>query len=219
MSRILVIHGESGPRSFLEERARRHHDVHSVAGLGQAIRSIPKFRPELMIAHLSAKKPEALELLRHLRRNGARTPVLLVGEPSAAVLQPVAGKLGAAGFIEFPMEQETLDKAISKALQWEKDARDAIPDICAEELNSNISQVETSLNRKIQCFAGKNQVYIQSLILGGGRTSKPRIALKCALRKKFGLKRDVYYEYIRDVCCNDPSACPAFQEFKSRHTA
>ena len=89
-----MIHGESGPRSFLEERARRHHDVHSVAGLGQAIRSMPKFRPELMIVHLSAKKPEALELLRHLRRNGAQTPVLLVGEreiPFGSVLEITGG--------------------------------------------------------------------------------------------------------------------------------
>ena len=218
MARILVVHGESGPRSFMEERAKRHHEVHSVRSVDAAIRAIPKFRPELMIAHLSAKNPEGLALLRHLRRNGTSAPVLMVGEPSAAVLWPVARKLRAAAFLEYPMEQETLDRAVAKALQADKDAHNTIPDICDEELDGNISQMQTALNSKMVCFAGKNQVYIQSIILGEGRTTKPRLALKCSLRRKFGIKPDVYYEYIRDVCCNDPSSCPAYQEFQSRHS-
>jgi len=219
MSRILVIHGESAPREFIEERAKRHHDAVSVRSIGEALGAIANVQPDLMIANLSLKKPEALELLRHIRRNGTPIPVLLVGEPAAAVLQPVAAKLGASGFIEFPMEQEALDRAITKVLQKHKEDQGKIPDISAEELRANISVLETDLNRRMECFAGRNQVYIQSLILGQGRTSKPRIALKCALRKKFGYKPDVYYEFIRDVCCNDPSACPAHQEFQSRHSA
>jgi len=216
MAKIIVLHSETGPRSFIEGRAKRHHQVLCAKKLSEALKGIVKFQPDLILAQISAKKMIALDLLRHIKRNGTRVPVVVIGEASAALFQPAAMKLGASSFVEFPMEQETLDRAISKALQKDKGEK---PPVSAEELNSNISDLETTLNRKMQCFAGKNQVYIQSVILGGGRVSKPRIALKCPLRKKFGQTPDVYYEYIRDVCCGDPSACPAYQEFHRRHTA
>jgi hypothetical protein len=66
------------------------------------------------------------------------------------------------------------------------------------------------------CFAGRNQVYIQSLITDVGTTTKPRITLKCPIRKDFGYPPNVYYQFIRDVCCGNPSACPAYQEFTAR---
>jgi hypothetical protein len=47
----------------------------------------------------------------------------------------------------------------------------------------------------------------------GTRTSKPRLALKCGLRAEYGLNKDVYFEWIRDVCCGDPSRCEAYQQF------
>ncbi len=214
MSRVLIIHPDRGPRSFVETRAGRHHDVCAVKSVADGLRAIAKFKPNLIIAQLCARKPDALELLRQIRRNGNHLPTLLVGEPSAAVLGPVASKLGAAGFVEYPMEQEALDAAIALALQAQADETHATPEITAEESSQNLSQLETELNRKMVCFAGRNQVYIRSVILGGGRTSQPRIALKCSLRKKYGQEPDVYYDYIRDVCCSDPSQCSAYREFQ-----
>ncbi|RJP32194.1 MAG: hypothetical protein C4547_14325 [Phycisphaerales bacterium] len=214
MSRVLIIHPERGPRHFVEARAGRHHDVCAVKSVADGLRAIAKFKPNLIIAQLCARRPEALDLLRYIRRNGNRVPTLLVGEPSAAVLEPAAAKLGAAGFVEYPVEQETLDVAISLALQAEWDRAHAIPEVTSEESSQNLSVLETELNRKMVCFAGKNQVYIRSVILGGGRTSPPRIALKCALRKKYGQEPDVYYDYIRDICCADPSRCAAYREFQ-----
>ncbi len=33
------------------------------------------------------------------------------------------------------------------------------------------------------------------------------------------MQSQIYYEYIRDVCCNDPSACPAVQQFAAKNSA
>ena len=219
MARILVVYGERGARRFLVARAEAHHEVKGVENLARAIKTIAAFRPNLLIAELDGKKTGAFDLLRYLKRNGVNVPVVLCGAAGAGMLQPMAMKYGAAAFLEFPMEQEALDRAISKALQGDKDAHTSVPPISSEELASNLSELEQQLNRRMVCFAGKNQVYLQSLILGDGRTSKPRIALKCSLRKRYGHPPDVYYGYIRDVCCSDPSVCPAYQEFITRKPA
>ena len=72
--------------------------------------------------------------------------------------------------------------------------------------------LERHLNERMKCFAGRNKVYLQALVLTAG-TTPPRIALKCRLRADYGLNPDLYYEFIRDACCTDPSRCEAVQRF------
>ena len=219
MAKILVVHGDRDARKLLVQRAGLHHQVTFAQNLAKATKLIASNPPALLIVGLDPKKPEAIDLLRYLRRSRVDLPVIIVGEAAAGVLQPVAMKLGAAAVLEYPVEQAALDQAISKALQLDKDAHGATPPICREELEGNRSELQKQLNRHMVCFAGRNQVYIQSMILGGGKTSKPRIALKCAIRKQFGHPPNVYYEYVRDVCCGDPTGCPAYQEFQAKYTA
>ncbi len=90
------------------------------------------------------------------------------------------------------------------------------PPLTPEELTSNLSMLEQELNRSMKCTAGKNQVYIRSLLTGQS-TTRPRIALKCPLRRDLGKRPEVFYEHIRDICCADPSQCEAWRAFKERH--
>lgn len=142
----------------------------------------------------------------------------LMGSRPVRLAEPVGTSVcrsrSPATLDEHPVEESIMHRSISSSLQRCRDAQEA-PPISPEELDSNLSELERNLNRDMVCFAGKNQVYIQSIILGGGRTSKPRIALKCRLRKQLCSPPDVYYEYIRDVCCGDPSACPAHHQFRA----
>lgn len=92
------------------------------------------------------------------------------------------------------------------------------PPLTPEELTSNLSVLERKLNREMRCTAGKNQVYIRSLLTGRS-TTRPRIALKCPLRRDIGQTPEVFYEHIRDVCCCDPEQCEAWLAFKARHVA
>ena len=90
------------------------------------------------------------------------------------------------------------------------------PPMTPEEMTSNLSLLERRLNREMKCTAGKNQVYIRSLLTGGA-TTRPRIALKCPLRRDIGLPPEVFYEQIRDQCCCDPSQCGAWKAFEARY--
>lgn len=91
------------------------------------------------------------------------------------------------------------------------------PPLTTEELSGSLSMIEKRLNGQMKCPAGKNQVYIRSLLTGRS-TTKPRIALKCPLRKDIGQIPEVFFEHIRDVCCNNPESCEAWQKMKSRYT-
>ncbi len=219
MAQILVIHSDRSARKLLEKRGTNHHEVTLTKNIAQGLLSLSKVRPDLIVVGLDAKKKEALELLRQLKYAKTDVPTIVVGAAGAGALQPVAMKLGAAAFVEYPVEQHTFDQAVSKALQQDKDIHGTIPPITEEELQSNISEVENSFNRQMKCFAGKNQVYLQALIHGYNRTTRPRISLKCTLRKQYGQPPNVYYEYIRDVCCDDPGACSAYQKFRARNSA
>ncbi len=89
------------------------------------------------------------------------------------------------------------------------------PPLTDEELGANLSVLERKLNQEMVCPAGKNQVYLRSLMTGGG-TTKPRIVLKCHLRKDIDQPQEVFFEEIRALCCGDPTQCEAYQAFQKR---
>lgn len=90
------------------------------------------------------------------------------------------------------------------------------PPVTDVELKSNLSVLEQKLNREMVCHAGKNQVYLRSLLTGRS-TTRPRVALKCHLRRDIGQTPEVFFEHIRDICCSDPEKCKAYMSFKGRH--
>ncbi len=217
MARILILHPERSARKVLEKQASAHHEVQAVSDVRKAVKSLAKARPQLVLAGVNGKRTDAFELLRHMQQERLKVPTLLLAAGGAGAFQSVAMKMGASAVLEYPLEQQALDEAISKALtaSWEK--KGAQPDITSEELAGNLTELEARLNRQMKCFAGKNQVYIQSFILGCGRKSKPRIAVKCSLKQEYGEPPNVYYEYVRDVCCGNPETCSAYQTFKIKH--
>lgn len=91
------------------------------------------------------------------------------------------------------------------------------PPLTEEEMTGNLTEMERRLNAEMKCPAGKNQVFLRSLLTGRGTgTTPPRIALKCSFRRDIGQTPEVFYEHIRDVCCCDPEKCEAYRAFKDR---
>lgn len=91
------------------------------------------------------------------------------------------------------------------------------PALRPEELRGNLNRLQNDLNREMKCPAGKNQVYIRSLVTMQG-TTPPRIALKCSYRRDVGESVDVYLDEMRRLCCGDPQQCSAYRAFQNRHT-
>lgn len=89
------------------------------------------------------------------------------------------------------------------------------PPLTPEEQQGNLSDLERRLNQEMVCPAGKNQVYIRSLLTGRG-TTQPRIALKCPLRKDIGQTPEVFFAEIQQLCCGDHEQCEAWRQLKSR---
>jgi DNA-binding response OmpR family regulator len=193
----------------------QNHEFLAVDKLLTGVKQIPRIKPDVIVVGHDKKKQEALRLLRYMRDNVIRTPVIVVFSGGGGSAQPMLMKLGAKALLEHPVSENELQNAISSCLRTRAEELAGPRPITEEELNSNLSLLETKLNRDMKCFAGKNQVYIQSIILGGGARTKPRIALKCPLRGEYGLTRDVYYEFIRDICCTDPTLCEAVQQFNA----
>jgi len=211
---VLIIHYDKEIRSRLEILAKLRHEVSGAKHVVAGIRQLAKDRPDLLVVGHDTQKEEGARLLRYLRDNAIKIPVVVVLSAGAATSQPLLMKLGAKGFIEYPVDQERFDRALSAAVQAHQEMTSPPPPITPEERNSNLSMLENNLNRAMKCVAGKNQVYLQSMVLGGA-TTKPRICLKCPWRAEYGLNREVYYEFIRDVCCRNPSRCEAVRLFNA----
>jgi hypothetical protein len=90
------------------------------------------------------------------------------------------------------------------------------PPLTPDELTCNLSEIQNEFNHEIKCPAGRNQVYVRSLLTGTS-TTRPRISLRCALRRDIGQVPDVFFEHIRDVCCCDPETCEAWRAMQERY--
>ena len=89
------------------------------------------------------------------------------------------------------------------------------PPITQEELTANLSVLQNKLNHQMKCPAGKHQVFLRSLLTGRS-TTRPRITIRCHLRRDIGVTPEVFYEHIRDVCCQEPEQCEAYRRFRKR---
>lgn len=214
MARVLVVHRDGGARQMTEAMLRPRHTVTLCRDYVAALRAMRVQRPAIVVAGIDADHHDAILLLRHIRELGIRLPVVVLAGRGAGPQQPLAMKLGAAAFLEHPVDVDRLTQAVDAALDRAAKAADDIPAVTDEEAAANLTELEKQLNARMKCFAGKNLVYLQSFI-GMGTRSRPRICLKCPLRKEYGLSPNVYYEFIRDVCCSDPAQCEAFQKFQS----
>lgn len=94
------------------------------------------------------------------------------------------------------------------------------PAAAAPEAES-LTDEEKRLNRLIRCPHGHNKVYVRSVFDGqSAETSKPHIALRCAVMEHVGQAAGGYNivlkDYIEAFCCADYVNCEAYQEFLRR---
>jgi chemotaxis response regulator CheB len=218
VARVLLIHHDAPTLRRLTGSLKDRHEVVATGNLLKGIRHIAKDKPEVVVVGHDAARQEGIKLLTYLRDNQIKAAVVAVYSRNTKSSQPLLIRLGAKALVPAAADEAQLDEAIRKAMVLHAAQLAGPPPVTDEEQNSNLSLLERNLNRQMKCFAGANLVFIQSQLLGRA-TTKPRIMLRCPLRAEYGLNRDVYYEYIRDVCCGDPEMCEAYRQFNADREA
>ncbi len=111
-TRILLVDDHAVVRYGIAQLINRQADM-TVCGeeedAGKALTAIEKVKPDLVIADISLKDSSGLELMRNIKAQYSRLPVLVVSAHDESVYAEIAFRAGALGYL---MKQEALDKII-----------------------------------------------------------------------------------------------------------
>lgn len=126
-TRILVVDDEEAMREVLEMRLSGWgYDVQVTAGGIEAERTIPAFKPDIIIADVVMPEVSGLELLRSLREADLNTPVVLITAHGTVDMAVEAMKDGAFDFVTKPIDYSKLKSVLEEAeeeLRQRKDSR------------------------------------------------------------------------------------------------
>src|ERR1051326_1139145 len=128
---VLVIDDEPALREVLALRiADWGHDVRTIGDATQAEREIDRQRPDLVLCDLVLRGSSGMELMRRIKRNDERLPVVMItahGDVDGAV---EAMKSGATDFLTKPLDYVSLNGLLTsvageKKRQQERQVLDA----------------------------------------------------------------------------------------------
>jgi DNA-binding NarL/FixJ family response regulator len=110
--KILLVDDHAVVRFGMAQLINRESDL-TVCGeeedASQAMQAIGKLKPDLVIADISLKESSGLELMRNIKVQYPKLPVLVVSAHDESVYAEVAFRAGALGYL---MKEEALDKVI-----------------------------------------------------------------------------------------------------------
>ncbi len=112
-TRILLVDDHAVVRYGIAQLINRESDL-QVCGeeedASNALSAIAKLKPDLVIADISLKDSSGLELMRNIKAQYSKLPILVVSAHDETVYAEVAFRAGALGYL---MKQEALDKVVT----------------------------------------------------------------------------------------------------------
>ncbi len=112
-TRILLVDDHAVVRYGIAQLINRQADL-MVCGeeedAANALAAIGKVNPDLVIADISLKDSSGLELMRNIKAQYSKLPVLVVSAHDESIYAEIAFRAGALGYL---MKQEALDKIIT----------------------------------------------------------------------------------------------------------
>lgn len=112
-TRILLVDDHAVVRFGIGQLINREPDL-VVCGeeedAGRAMRAIESLKPNLVIADISLKDSSGLELMRNIKAQYPRMPVLVVSAHDESIYAEIAFRAGALGYL---MKQEALEKVVT----------------------------------------------------------------------------------------------------------
>jgi DNA-binding NtrC family response regulator len=203
-ARILVVDDDAASRRLLEVRLRAMECQVSTAKDGQeALASIERETPALMLVDLQMPRMGGLELLRTLRRNSIDAPVIVITAHGSIEAAVEAMKEGAYDFLPKPFDPKHLVIVVRKALEREGLKREV--EILTEEADKRYRLIvgkSTRMNEAIdtakkaagskatvlllgESGTGK-EIFARSIHSWSDRKGKPFVAINCV-----GLSREL----------------------------
>lgn len=117
MSHVLVVDDEIGVRESLRMLLKGEFDVAAVADVDSALQSVRDRGPDLIILDLVMPGRGGIDLLRELRGQGNRVPVVVLTASNTIDAAVGAMKEGASDFITKPFELDALQIKIRQLLE------------------------------------------------------------------------------------------------------
>jgi DNA-binding NarL/FixJ family response regulator len=112
-TRILLVDDHAVVRFGMEQLINRQADL-EVCGeeedAGKALSAITALKPDLVIVDISLKDSSGLELMRNLKAQFPRLPILVLSAHDESVYAEVAFRAGALGYL---MKEEALEKLLT----------------------------------------------------------------------------------------------------------
>jgi DNA-binding NarL/FixJ family response regulator len=112
-TRILLVDDHAVVRYGIAQLINRQNDM-VVCGeeedAANALTALSKLKPDLVIADISLKDSSGLELMRNIKAQFTKLPVLVVSAHDESIYAEVAFRAGALGYL---MKQEALEKIVA----------------------------------------------------------------------------------------------------------
>src|SRR5436190_22960740 len=112
-TRVLLVDDHAVVRFGIGQLVNREPDL-QVCGeeedASRALTAITDLKPDLVIADISLKDSSGLELMRNIKAQFNKLPVLVVSAHDESIYAEVAFRAGALGYL---MKQEALDKIVA----------------------------------------------------------------------------------------------------------
>lgn len=128
-ARILVVDDHAVVRYGMCQLINQQSDLQVVGeeeDASRAMSAITRLQPDLVIADISLKDSSGLELMRNIKAQYPKLPVLVVSVHDESIYAEIAFRAGALGYL---MKQEAVDKvllAIRRVLKGEIYVSDAL---------------------------------------------------------------------------------------------
>src|SRR3979411_1069071 len=111
-TRILLVDDHAVVRYGIAQLINRENDM-VVCGeeedAGNALSAIEKLKPDLIIADISLKDSSGLELMRNIKAQYVKLPVLVVSGHDESIYAEIAFRAGPLGYL---MKEEALEKIV-----------------------------------------------------------------------------------------------------------
>ncbi|HET7626134.1 MAG TPA: response regulator transcription factor [Verrucomicrobiae bacterium] len=112
-TRILIVDDHAIVRFGIAQVINRQTDM-VVCGeeenAGRALEAISKLKPDLVIADISLKDSSGLELMRNIKAQYSKLPILVVSGHDESIYAEIAFRAGALGYL---MKEEAIDKILT----------------------------------------------------------------------------------------------------------